>query len=168
MVSNHIKTTRASQMPIQTMKMKTIHALIIGVDLYGEDGKDGRLRLAESDASEVEKVIKEPERPWHVGTIYALLGKSAKKEEILPAFEKLSASAKRDDIFLFYFSGYSGTVAGEEDKGGYICPVDFSKKGGISEKSLISAFDQLSKSHGNNIVSYLQLISRNSTIKSAS
>jgi hypothetical protein len=137
-----------------------IHAVIVGIDKYPPPFS--QLTSAVSDASKIAGFLKE-----HFGTkeanITLLTDVDATKDRITESISSLTGKANRNDAIIFFFSGYAGKTEQEGPEGsestevGIICPVDVFENGGISDKSLLQAFDQVSKSCGNNIVSSLRI-----------
>jgi hypothetical protein len=101
--------------------------------------------------------------------ITELYDKNATKEAILTAISSLPSkdTFRPGNAVLFFFSGWAGKAPLHEANKpptssiGMICPVDINvntgTKGqvqtGISDSTLVGLFDQISRSHGNNIVS---------------
>jgi hypothetical protein len=131
-----------------------IHAVVVGIDKYPDFP---HLTKAVSDARKISDHLKQE---LHAD-VTVLDDYKATKEEIIREISSLSSKTSRNDAILFYFSGYAGKTLVEQSEGsgltevGIICPIDVSDAGGISDKSLLQTFDQVSKSCGNNIVSGL-------------
>jgi hypothetical protein len=99
--------------------------------------------------------------------ITELYDKNATKDAILTAISSLPSkdTFRPGNAVLFFFSGWAGKAPLHETNKpptfiGMICPVDINVntgKGqvqtGISDSTLVRLFDQISRSHGNNIVS---------------
>jgi uncharacterized caspase-like protein len=127
-----------------------IHAVIVGINDYPVHGS---LSSAVKDATAFSKVVQQLNKP---GQNVILTDAQATKEEILESIKKVAMNAKRDDAFVFFFSGYAAQTTVDNVQAGIICPhdVDVDGVGGISDVDLLQAFDNVSRSRGNNIVNH--------------
>jgi len=136
------------------MEGSTIHAIIADINKYQSFQ---HLRSAVSDAAKVQQVL---EDELKANIVDFLDDEKATKAGILESISSLPRKVKRNDAIIFFFSGYAAYAGRLQDEGGpvgIICPVDVFAEGGISDKSLMQAFDQVAKSCGNNIVRCLCL-----------
>jgi uncharacterized caspase-like protein len=97
--------------------------------------------------------------------ITELYDNDATKDNILKAITSLPREDqfKPGDAVLFFFSGLAGKAPTEKSGSfiGTICPVDtnentgteLGRQTGIPDSTLVGLFDQISRSHGNNMVS---------------
>ncbi|KIK50358.1 hypothetical protein GYMLUDRAFT_462027 [Collybiopsis luxurians FD-317 M1] len=125
----------------------TMHAILVGIDHYPESGLPS-LEHSVEDAKRIKKFLGADE-----DNIRVLQDSEATKDGITKALQSLSDKAKRNDAIVFFFSGYAGSLDGEDDA--VICPCDIQSAGGLSVKSLLRTFDLLSKRFGNNITVFL-------------
>jgi hypothetical protein len=131
-----------------------IHAVIVGIDKYPPPFP--QLTSAVSDARKLADTLKM--LGAEEANITRLEDSAATKDQIIKSISSLKV--KRDDAVVFFFSGSSGNTKSEDGKStsvGVICPFDVSVEGGISDKSLLQTFDQVSKLCGNNIVGGLRI-----------
>ncbi|CAA7265122.1 unnamed protein product [Cyclocybe aegerita] len=125
-----------------------IHAITVGVNNYPTFTP---LKAAVQDASQVAEYFREASvLNYEVGYIEDY--SNATRQQVIDTVSSLEKKARPGDAIVFFFSGYTGQTKpkkGVREVG--ICPLDGSKKGGISDKNLLELFDQVSTSCGNNI-----------------
>lgn len=130
-----------------------IHTIIVGINDYP---KHGILKSAVKDATAFSKVLQELQGS-NPGQNVILTDSQATKEGILEAIKNVARDAKRQDAFVFFFSGYAAQATVDNAQAGIICPHDIDTVGGISDVDLLQAFDNVSRSRGNNIVNHFHV-----------
>lgn len=137
----------------------SIFAIVVGINAYTA------LPGPESSVDDAKKVSAFLRDQLNATKIIELYDTDATKENILQAITSLPSedAFKPGDAVLFFFSGLAGKAPTEKADSfiGTICPVDTGEptgKGsvrqttGISDSTLVGLFDQISRSHGNNMV----------------
>ncbi len=110
----------------------SLHILAIGINKYKNEGYN--LNYAQSDASSVvEKLITNGKTIFKSVNRFELYNEDATKENILKSFKAISARAKPEDVFVFYYAGH-GTIDEENDNEYYLVPTDVTKLYGDSEQ----------------------------------
>lgn len=89
--------------------MKTLHALIVGINQYA-DGKISNLEAAVHDSKRVEKYFTENAAGNYIPNIKSIHDGAATRAGILAAFEDhlINSGATSNDVLLFYYSGHGG------------------------------------------------------------
>ncbi len=110
----------------------SLHILAIGINKYKNEGYN--LNYAQSDASSiVEKLVANGKTIFKSVNRLELYNEDATKENILKSFKAISARAKPEDVFVFYYAGH-GTIDEEDDNEYYLVPTDVTKLYGDSEQ----------------------------------
>lgn len=146
-------------------KIPPIFAIVIGINEYTSPSFSA-LAHAVDDAKAVSTFLRDE---LHVPetNITELCDEKATKDAILETISSLPSkdTFRPGNAVLFFFSGWAGSAPLKDGNKplasiGMICPVDIGVnigKGqlqtGISDSTLVGLFDQISRSHGNNIVS---------------
>jgi WD40 repeat protein len=117
----------------------TLHMVVIGVNQY--KNAKYNLNYAEADAKALRDQLK-----TNCGRVvsdckeYYILNDQAVKSSITTALEAVSASAKPEDLFIFYYAGH-GVVA--ENQTFYLVPHDvtqlYGNDGGLAQKGISAA-----------------------------
>ena len=89
--------------------MRTLHALIVGIDDYADD-KILNLEAAVHDSERVAKYFQDNQTENYVANIKTLQDKNATRQNIIDTFQThlIDSNASEDDVLLFYYSGHGG------------------------------------------------------------
>ncbi len=116
----------------EAIATSSLHILAIGINKYKNEGYN--LNYAQSDAaSVVDKLMANGNSIFKSINRFELYDEEATKENIIKSFKAISARAKPEDVFVFYYAGH-GTIDEENDNEYYLVPTDVTKLYGDSEQ----------------------------------
>jgi len=126
------------------------YAVICGIVTYETGSEEWPTPFNANDVFGMYAKLLEAEDWWHTENMRVLLNDSATKANILDNISWLSEKADRDDVVLFYFTGW-GSHQGSE---AYIRPYDakyvdgeYDYAGMLSETELADAFNKVESKH---------------------
>ncbi len=109
-----------------------LHILSVGINKYKNSAYN--LNYAQPDAkSFTNKVIEKGSKMFRSIRKTEIYDTEATKENIIKGFESIIATAKPEDVFLFYYAGH-GTLDEENDNEYYLVPTNITKLYGDPEQ----------------------------------
>ena len=131
--SNASEVSVVCNIPVQTTNL---HVFAIGVNDYLN--KEYNLPYARIDAQDVLKTIVGNAAQGGYDKVfkYELYDADAKKEKVQEIFKKITASAQRQDVFVFFYAGHGKVVAADEQSTFYLVMQDVKNEQDLEARGL--------------------------------
>ena len=131
--SNASEVSVVCNIPVQTTNL---HVFAIGVNDYLN--KEYNLPYARTDAQDVLKTIVGNAAQGGYDKVfkYELYDADAKKEKVQEIFKKITASAQRQDVFVFFYAGHGKVVAADEQSTFYLVMQDVKNEQDLEARGL--------------------------------
>ncbi len=131
--SNASEVSVVCNIPVQTTNL---HVFAIGVNDYLN--KEYNLPYARTDAQDVLKTIVGNAAQGGYDKVfkYELYDAEAKKEKVQEIFKKITESAQRQDVFVFFYAGHGKVVAADEQSTFYLVMQDVKNEQDLEARGL--------------------------------
>lgn len=131
--SNAAEVTVFCNIPVQT---SNLHVFAIGVNDYLN--KEYNLPYARPDAQDVLKTIVGNAAQGGYDKVfkYELYDAEAKKEKVQEIFKKITETAQRQDVFVFFYAGHGKVVTADEQTSFYLVMQDVKNEQELESRGL--------------------------------
>ncbi len=131
--SNAAEATVFCNIPVQT---SNLHVFAIGVNDYLN--KEYNLPYARPDAQDVLKTIigNAAQGGYDKVFKYELYDAEAKKEKVQEIFKKITETAQRQDVFVFFYAGHGKVVTADEQTSFYLVMQDVKNEQELESRGL--------------------------------
>ncbi len=110
----------------------SLYVMAVGINQYQNESYN--LNYAQADAQSLtEKIIENSKGIFKSVNKMEIYDTDATRDNILKGFRSMIATAKPEDVFIFYYAGH-GTINEDKDNEYYLVPTDVTKLYGDSEQ----------------------------------
>lgn len=133
---NTPKIEKSPTGPLATIdRNATLHLLVVGINAYQNPSMSLNYALADAQSFK-DEVEKDAKSVLSKVQTYFITDADAKKDGISEAFERIKATAKPEDVFIFYYAGHG--VIGQDGEF-YLVPTDVSNLRNVQEELIQKA-----------------------------